>query len=408
MFFPGTGSEEVSVFNGDENHKVWAGKTPEPPAEGLYDYGSTLRSFRSTVSGTSHRNRPRQMLMPSSPPPPPIPEEKEDMGHAHKKDKKKKKRSKSRDNLDSSAPPGMVYMGNGSVMNGGGGGGRKHSSSGSLMGLPRSMMNGHGPPRGNGVPPPMKSGTFTGRGKKSKGGHPPPQAMMMYGPPPPHLMPPPGHPLYGMPPYAQPMFGGPPPPNGGPQRPNSRVMEEPIYMPHNARPMSPVASYQPGHFPHEAYYNQQQYATIDKANKHGGGRKSKKKDKGTPMMSSDSNAEDSEFGAGIYKKGHINERAFSYSIRNEHRSRSYGSLADYEQDPEGGQGSPPLENGDHTQDEDSPPKKEFLHMMSELELGDDTIERREVPPGLYPPPHANMGGRTPPHLMMVGEPRNKR
>ena len=411
LFFTGTGSEEVSVFNGDENHKVWAGKTPEPPAEGIYDYGSTLRSFRSTVSGTSHRNRPRQMLMPSSPPPPPIPEEKEE-AHSPKKDKKKKKRSKSRDNLDSSAPPGMVYMGNGSVMNG-----RKHSSSGSLMGLPRSMMNGHGPPRGNGVPPPMKSGTFTGRGKKNKNqGHPPPQAMMMYGPPPPHLMPPPGHPLYGMPPYAQPMFGGPPPPNGnGPHngRPNSRVMEEPIYMPHNARPMSPVASYQPGHFPHEAYYNQQQYATIDKANKHGnhGPRKSKKKDKSTPLISSDSNAEDSEFGAGIYKKGHINERAFSYSIRNEHRSRSYGSLADYEQDQDG---APIDQNGvEHHEDhelsnEDSPPKKEFLHMMSELELGDDTIERREVPPGLYPPPHAQMGGRTPPHMMMVGEPRNKR
>ena len=351
------------------------------------------------------------MLMPSSPPPPPIPEEKEE-AHSPKKDKKKKKRSKSRDNLDSSAPPGMVYMGNGSVMNG-----RKHSSSGSLMGLPRSMMNGHGPPRGNGVPPPMKSGTFTGRGKKNKNqGHPPPQAMMMYGPPPPHLMPPPGHPLYGMPPYAQPMFGGPPPPNGnGPHngRPNSRVMEEPIYMPHNARPMSPVASYQPGHFPHEAYYNQQQYATIDKANKHGnhGPRKSKKKDKSTPLISSDSNAEDSEFGAGIYKKGHINERAFSYSIRNEHRSRSYGSLADYEQDQDG---APIDQNGvEHHEDhelsnEDSPPKKEFLHMMSELELGDDTIERREVPPGLYPPPHAQMGGRTPPHMMMVGEPRNKR
>merc|ERR550532_1482771 len=162
----GTGSEEVSVFNGDENHKVWAGKSPEPAidgTDGIYDeghYGSTLRSFRSTVSGTSHRNRPRQMLMPSSPPPPPIPEEKEE-SHSPKKDKKKKKRSKSRDNLDSSAPPGLIYMGNGNgphVMNG-----RKHSSSGSLLGMPRSMMNGHGPPRGNGVPPPMKSGTFTGR-----------------------------------------------------------------------------------------------------------------------------------------------------------------------------------------------------------------------------------------------------
>ena len=397
------------------------------------------------------------MLMPSSPPPPPIPEERpEDVGHAqHKKDKKKKKRSKSRDALDSSAPPGMMqYMGNGSIHNGGAPSPRKHSSSGSLMGVPRSMMNGHGPPPhpggpggghprpapGNGVPPPMKSGTFTGRGKKGKGkGSPPgPQGpyppFMMYGmPPPPHVMPPPGHPLYGMPPYAQPMFaGGPPPPHGQGGRPNSRAMEEPIYMPHNARPLSPVASYQPGHFPHEAYYNQQQYATIDKAGKHGHRSKGKSKNKqnggggdrvstnghgnekssATPlMMSSDSNAEDSEFGAGIYKKGHINERAFSYSIRNEHRSRSFGSLAEYGPDGEplppqhngrgvAGEGSGP-EDEDHPDDAGNDPnKKEFLHnMMSELELGDDTIERREVPPGFYPPPpHAN-GPR--PHMMMV-------
>lgn len=415
-FVSGTGSEEVSVFNGDENHKVWAGKSPEPP-EGIYDYGSTLRSFRSTVSGTSHRNRPRQMLMPSSPPPPPIPEEKEDGGgaHLHKKDKKKKKRSKSRDALDSSAPPGMMYMGNGSILNGAPPS-RKHSSSGSLLGVPR-MMNGHAS-RGNGVPPGMKSGTFTGRGKKGKGGQhgppggphgPPggPGAYMMYGMPPPHLMPPPGHPLYGMPPYAQPMYAGPPPPfgpEGG--RPGSRAMEEPIYMPHNARPLSPVASYQPGHFPHEAYYNQQQYATIDKANKHKGSR-SKKGDHHPqpPMGSSDSNAEESEFGAGIYKKGHINERAFSYSIRNEHRSRSYGSLSNMQFGPNG-EPLPPGEGGSgDDEDMNMNPhhhnsKQEFLHnMMSELELGDDTIERREVPPGLYPP---RGGGLTaPPPMMMV-------
>jgi len=433
----GTGSaEEVSVFNGDENHKVWAGKTPEPP-EGLYDYGSTLRSFRSTVSGTSHRNRPRQMLMPSSPPPPPIPEEKEGMdpmgnhaGPHNKKDKKKKKRSKSRDALDSSAPPGMIYMGNGSILNGAPGP-RKHSSSGSLMGLPRSMMNGHGPPRasaGNGVPPPMKSGTFTGRGKNKKsknaqnGQYPP---FMMYGPhmpPPPHLMPPPGHPLYGMPPYAQPMFAGPVPYGPGPGRPNSRVMEEPIYMPHNARPLSPVASYQPANYPHEAYYNQQQYATIDKAGKHKGangktsGKSKKNNDKSgsngpTPlMMSSDSNAEESDFGAGLHKRGYINERAFSYSIRNEHRSRSFGSLADHDQyGPEGGE---PGTNGGPgsgpDEDEDDGPanfhhhhmigKKDHLNrIMSDLDIADDTLEVREVPPGLYPPPHLSNGPHHGPH-----------
>merc|ERR1719433_2390097 len=206
----------------------------------------------------------------------------------------------------------------------------------------------------------MKSGTFTGRGKKNKGGgqnggQPPPGApYMMYGMPPPHLMPPPGHPLYGMPPYAQPMYAGPPPPFGGPGgggggggggRPSSRAMEEPIYMPHNARPLSPVASYQPGHFPHEAYYNQQQYATIDKANryrknKRSTGGSSSKGSRSNKQQSSDSNAEDSEFGAGIHKKGHINERAFSYSIRNEQRSRSYGSLANANSGAEGDGGEP--------------------------------------------------------------------
>jgi hypothetical protein len=195
-------------------------------------------------------------------------------------------------------------------------------------------------------------------------------------------------------------------------------VEEPIYMPQGARPISPVASYQPGHFPHEAYYGQQQYATIDKSNKF---RKNKptshnSKSKGSSKnQSSDSNADDSEFGAGIYKKGHINERAFSYSIRNEQRSRSFGSLAnansgaDGEGEPEGNGGP---ENGD------------FVQLMSDMELAEDQIERREVPPGLYhpstiPPQNGHAGpmhggggtnggpmhhGPPPPHLMMVPMP----
>lgn len=223
-----------------------------------------------------------------------------------------------------------------------------------------------------------------------------------------------------MPPYAQPMFAG---PNGGP-RPNSRAMEEPIYMPHNARPLSPVASYQPGHFPHEAYYSQQQYATIDKANKHRSKGKNKKngggpgsKTNATPlMMSSDSNAEDSEFGAGIYKKGHINERAFSYSIRNEHRSRSFGSLAEYGPDgeplPQNGGSGPEEEHlemgGGQNGTSNGGPKKKFLnHMMSELELGDDTIERREVPPGFYPPPQNGPAGHGPTPISPAAEWWNK-
>lgn len=231
-------------------------------------------------------------------------------------------------------------------------------------------------------PPPnlKKSGTFSARGSKgSRGGMPPPFMMMPPGPygpppggPPPHLMPPPGHPLH----YAH-------------------HQEEPIYMPQNTRPMSPMASYQPGHFPHEAYYSQQppqQYATIDKANKYRKNHKGSKSSKANSKnVSSDSNADDSEFGAGIHKRGHINERAFSYSIRNEHRSRSYGSLANMQFGPNG---EPVMMNGHghghghgHGGGEDG-----LANMISEMDIGDDRLERSEVPLGMYPPPHAMQGG----------------
>ena len=199
-------------------------------------------------------------------------------------------------------------------------------------------------------------------------------------------------------------------------------VEEPIYMPHTARPMSPVASYQPGHFPHEAYYGQQQYATIDKGNKF---RKNKpppssshSKSKGSSKNpSSDSNADDSEFGAGIYKKGHINERAFSYSIRNEQRSRSYGSLANANSGAEGDGGGEP----GHDSRRGSPGGRngnggDFVQQMSDMELIDDHIERSEVPHGMYNPNgngaapnghgpyghHGSNGG--PPELMMMPMP----
>lgn len=214
-------------------------------------------------------------------------------------------------------------------------------------------------------------------------------------------MPPPGHPLYQQMRYM----------NGS--------VEEPIYMPHTTRPLSPVASYQPGHFPHEAYYGQQQYATIDKSNKF---RKNKpppssshSKSKGSSKNpSSDSNADDSEFGAGIYKKGHINERAFSYSIRNEQRSRSYGSLANANSGAEGEADSHGENGGGPGGSRGSPGHHgDFVHQMGDMELIDDHIERSEVPHGMYNPngdvgrapngvgPYGNGG---PPELMMMQMP----
>lgn len=67
-------------------------------------------------------------------------------------------------------------------------------------------------------------------------------------------------------------------------------------------------------------------------------------------------------GTGIYRrKGHLNERAFSYSIRQEHRSRSHGSLASL-------QFNPP----------DIKKEREIAQMVAGLELHDDvtTLNRR--------------------------------
>lgn len=403
------GLEDISVYNGDDNHKVWAGE-PGDPAEIYGDYG-TMRTFKSSASGISSRQRVRQMRM-ESPPPPPI---QEDLVREEKKEKKKKKK-KSRDTTDD----GMSLVnGNGNIRGGGGSlmGGRKMSA-GSFMGITpngRPPING-GPPRGNhgppgpplgfpgphgppgppgpGGPPLMmypgsrskKSGSFSSRPKGmprpippymmfGPGMPPPPPGYMMPPGPPPHLMPPPGHPMYGQPPFMGhfPMAGG---------RPDSQVMEEPIYMPHNARPLSPVASYQPGHFPHEMYYSQQQYATIDKAGKHRKQKSNKHKHQ---------QEEDSEYGGtGIYKREHINERAFAHSMRNEHRSRSYGSLANLEFEPAG----EPEPGAGFDQ------SKEILQIMDDLHLDEDQIERREVPSNFYPPPRNHRGQGGPPPIFL--------
>lgn len=64
-----------------------------------------------------------------------------------------------------------------------------------------------------------------------------------------------------------------------------------------------------------------QYATVDP-------RRSKPPPPPALKAAQSMNGLDADDGGGIYrKKGHMNERAFSYSIRQEHRSRSHGSLA---------------------------------------------------------------------------------
>jgi hypothetical protein len=91
--------------------------------------------------------------------------------------------------------------------------------------------------------------------------------------------------------------------------------------------------------------------------------------------------EESPFNTGIYrKKGHLNERAFSYSIRQEHRSRSYGSLANLKFATPIPNGGGPTESGNK---EDLKKEREIMQMMHDLELSGDELERSEVPAAVY-------------------------
>jgi hypothetical protein len=330
---PGISSnpDEISVLNdSSENHKVWTGRQPNDSPDGLYDYGSTMKSFKSVAAGLTSRSRPRQMIMPTSPPPPPILEEAAAKGKERQKEKKEK--------------PAKAQQ-HGSKANGS----WMHDHVNRFMTLTPQM------PRHQRVPPfqypqpavmmvPMagkKSGTFSSRQKNAP--LPIPPYMMYRGPPP-----------FGAPYGSQHGFYDPPPPLV--PHPGSRQADERHFLP---RLLSPED---------EAYYRQQQYATIDKSNRF-------RKSKGSKSpMASDSNAEDSEFSE--YKKKPSAQKP----------SRSYGSLANLQIAPNGDPvASAHLHSNGHTLPAEIKRPRDVLQLLGDLDLTDETIERSEVPPGLYPP-----------------------
>lgn len=336
------GIDDISIYNGDENHKVWAGAEP-----GGDFNASTLRSTRSS--------RPRQMMNPSkTPPPPPPPMDVMDTGTG-KKNKIKKKHTR-----ELMAESAVLYNGTATLMRPmrGGGGGGPHSVSGTLLRpidpaaatLMRPMnghppMNGYGPPMlmmhpqaGRPMPPRMVAGTFSHRPKNLR-------------PVPPPFIPPP-------PPSAMMTTGR--------RGVKHLYQEEPIYMPSAARPLSPVASYQPGHFPHDAYLAQMMpgggvpnpYVPMESATLMRNTPANVKKRSKSKKMSRQEQEDESPFNTGIYrKKGHLNERAFSYSIRQEHRSRSYGSLASLK-----------FSENESPAKEDSKKEREIMQMMHDLDM----------------------------------------
>ncbi|KAJ8964391.1 hypothetical protein NQ314_004961, partial [Rhamnusium bicolor] len=273
----GNAKDDISIYNGDENHKVWAGS--QDNLDGIYDVYST-----STISRPS---RPRQIAQPVVVPPPPV------------KEKKKKSKGKSL----SGSREDLYHP----VMNG-----RASSVSGTLMKPRQSMhqMGGPGPqpiyivaPHPGTLPNPKffkhHGNTFSHRHRG--------KVLMPARPIPPPMVP--------MTPVIIPTTM-----QKNRKKQKHQHVEEPIYMPSN-RALSPVASYQPVNFPHEAYL-MQHYATMESQGKQ---RKSREKSvektaKLNKKLAQSMNglddpnltSDESPFNTGIYrKKGHLNERAFS-------------------------------------------------------------------------------------------------
>ncbi|ERL95058.1 hypothetical protein D910_12328, partial [Dendroctonus ponderosae] len=333
----GNGKDDVSIYNGDENHKVWAGS--QDNLDGIYDvYAPT-----STLGRPS---RPRQIAQPVAVPPPPA--------------KEKKKKSKGQSKSLAGSREDLYHP----LMNG-----KASSVSGTLMkprhSMPRQMGMQHGPPQPVYIvgPPP---GTFQGTLPNPKFfkhhgntfSHRPRGKMLM--------------PARPIPPPMVPMIIPAPSTLKSKKKQRAPPMEEPIYMPSN-RAMSPVAAYQPVTFPHEAYL-MQQYATMESQGKQ---RRSREKSMEKPGKLSKKLAQsmnglddpnllrddESPFNSGIY--------------RQEHRSRSYGSLANLKF-------ATPIPNGGHddVDREDLKKEREIMQMVQDLDLSGDELERSEVPRGM--------------------------
>ncbi|XP_066144928.1 uncharacterized protein [Euwallacea fornicatus] len=374
----GNGKDDVSIYNGDENHKVfqvWAGS--QDNLDGIYD----IYAPSSTLSRPS---RPRQVAQPVAVPPPPA--------------KEKKKKNKMLSKSLAGSREDLYHP----MMNG-----KAKSVSGTLMkprhSIPMQMGMQPGAPQPvyiMGPPPGHYQGTLPNPKFFKHGNtfsHRPRGKMLI----PARPIPPPMVPMGPM------VISAPTTLTKNKKKQKQLPMEEPIYMP-SSRALSPVASYQPVTFPHEAYL-MQQYATMESQGKQ---RKSREKSvekeaKLSKKLAQSMNGlddpnimrdDESPFNTGIYRKnGHLNERAFSYSIRQEHRSRSYGSLANLKF-------ASPTPNGVHDDidREDIKKEREIMQMVQDLDLSGDELERSEVPRGMYDPRGMGSGPVLMPGVQMNG------
>lgn len=316
--------ESSSLCNGDENHKVWSGS--QDHLDGIHSE-SPYDIYSGGHSTLGRPVRQRQISMPVQPPPPP------------KEEVKKKKEKKSKP-VSSQSLSGTLIRPRPMHMN--------HVSR-----PPHPGMMIYGPPM---APPPHPSRHFHTIGHRGHLNNGPMHHQM--------------HPQMPLPmpimvpqqyatlqkaktskkkkrdkciPVAVPMPVPPlfyPPPHGPPPPQHHLVDTRPLSM--SSRKLAQSAA-----------------AGLDES----GGNTS---------------GAESPNGTGIYRrKGHLNERAFSYSIRQEHRSRSHGSLASLQF------------NGPDIKKE-----REIAQMVAGLEINgeardDATLTRRSQMTNGHHPPHMN-------------------
>ncbi|XP_035209298.1 uncharacterized protein LOC118183801 [Stegodyphus dumicola] len=319
----------------DDNYKIWTGIAPTERELLYVDATGTMRSLKS-ASGTLRSAQAKiRQIAGGIPRPPPPPSPSLFNGKEHKSNKANKP-SKSKSKKKQKEQQQVFMNGTGRMVNG--------------M-RPVSVMGHYGSiPQ----PPPQvpyrNSGFYTERRIHKNG-----------------RLPIPGH-------------------------------EEPIYI--STRPLSPVSTYQPAAFPYEQYFMQYGTAPRNMPFRDGPvrGRPSNQAlqqhyyqpqtfhspsppektyvvDAADLANDKDESGEykdpdGSPFNTGIYKKkGHLNERAFSYSIRQEHRSRS-NSLASLQFFANNDSINNEGDGQERSRDEDRK-ERELAQLVSGLDLKDN-------------------------------------
>lgn len=286
-----------SIFNGDENHKVWSGSQDRLDAIGTespYDF------YSGGTSTLSRAPRARQISAPIPVPPPP-------------KEELKKQKVKKSKNVGSQSLSGTLIRPK-----------PVHASTLIRGPPPGSMIYG---PMG---PQPRQFHTFSHRGyiNGSNG-----QIITM-----------PMHHHMQMPVMMPTQYATLQNPRNNKKKKKDKMNGIPIGMP----VAPPIFAYpQPPMIPEPRPLAMSNRKLAQSA--------------AAGLDESGNSGAESPGGTGIYRrKGHLNERAFSYSIRQEHRSRSHGSLASL-------QFNPP----------DMKKEREIAQMVAGLDLNEDsTLHRR--------------------------------